>query len=73
MRPELLVREDSGVDEGLRGEGLRDILGGVALICVGFLWGSSVFLGNPSALDWIFDGLGTFWVIRGIMRVVQSS
>ena len=72
-RPELVVHDEGGVDEGLRGEGIRDVLGGIALVCVGFLWGSSVFLGNPTPLDWVFDGLGTFWVVRGIIRVVQSS
>jgi hypothetical protein len=52
------------------GSGVGDIITGVVLIGIGFLFGSSVFLGNPGILDYLFDGLGLFWIGKGIYRLV---
>ena len=57
--------------ESKSGSGVRDIIGGVVLIGIGFLFGGSVFLGNPGALDYFFDGLGLFWIGKGIYRLVR--
>lgn len=50
---------------------LKDIIAGVVLIGIGFLFGGSVFLGNPGPLDYFFDGLGVFWIGKGIYRMVR--
>ena len=46
--------------------GVRDIVGGVVLIGIGFAFGGSVFLGTADTIDWVFDLLGSFWVLKGI-------
>ena len=53
------------------GSGVGDIIAGVVLIGIGFLFGGSVFLGNPGLLDYVFDGLGVFWIGKGIYRLVR--
>ena len=53
------------------GSGAGDIIAGVGLIGIGFLFGGSVFLGNPAWYDYIFDGLGLFWIGKGIYRLVR--
>ena len=50
---------------------MGDIIAGVVLIGIVFLFGGSVFLGNPGPLDYIFDGLGLFWIGKGIYRLVR--
>ena len=71
-QPELVVREGAGADVEKRASGVRDVVGGAVLIGIGFLWGSSVFLGNPTAFDWFFDGLGTFWVCKGLLNIFTA-
>jgi hypothetical protein len=56
-----------------RGQGVRDLVGGGVLISIGFFFGGSVFMGNPTMLDWIFDGLGIFWVTKGIYLLATSK
>ena len=53
------------------GSGIGDIIAGVGLIGIGFLFGGSIFLGNPTTLDYLFDGLGLFWIGKGIYRLVR--
>ncbi len=53
------------------GAGIGDIIAGVVLIGIGFLFGGSIFLGNPGPLDYFFDGLGLFWIGKGIYRLVR--
>ena len=60
------------VDEAKRSAGVRDLLGGLALIGVGLLMGGSVFTGNADAIDWIFDGLGTFWACKGLYQIFTA-
>jgi hypothetical protein len=62
-----------GTEEMRRGQGVRDLIGGAVLIGIGFLFGGSVFTGNPTFLDWIFDGLGVFWVSKGIYLLATSK
>jgi len=58
-------------DDNNNGKALKDIIAGVVLIGIGFLFGGSVFLGNPGPLDYFFDGLGVFWIGKGIYRMVR--
>ena len=53
------------------GSGIGDIIAGMVLIGIGFLFGGSIFLGNPGTLDYFFDGLGLFWIGKGIYRLVR--
>ena len=51
--------------------GVGDIIAGVVLIGIGLVFGGSVFTGNPGLLDYFFDGLGVFWIGKGIYRLVR--
>jgi len=51
--------------------GVGDIIAGVVLIGIGLLFGGSVFTGNPSMLDYFFDGLGLFWIGKGIYHLIR--
>jgi hypothetical protein len=55
--------------EGIKG--LGDILSGVVLIGIGFLIGGSVFMGDATWMDYVFDGLGIFWIGRGLFKMVR--
>ena len=52
---------------------MRDLVAGVALIVVGLVWTGSVFLGDFSLLNIIFDGLGVFFIIRGGMAMNRAK
>ena len=52
---------------------MRDIVAGVVLIAIGFVWGGSVFLGDFSLSSIFFDGLGVFFVIRGLVRMNRAT
>jgi len=60
-------------EEQRKSQGVRDIFGGAVLIGIGFAFGGSVFTGNPTFLDWIFDGLGIFWVTKGIYMLATAK
>ncbi len=53
-------------------KGIGDIIAGIVIIGIGFSYGGSVFFGNPGPLDYFFDGLGVFWIGRGIFKLVRS-
>ena len=53
--------------------GIGDLISGVVIIAIGFTFGGSVFLGNPGILDYFFDGLGVFWIGRGIFKMVRGQ
>lgn len=48
---------------------MKSIIAGVILICVGFALGDSIFLGNFGMMSFFFDGLGLFWVGKGILQL----
>ncbi|MHC4548589.1 MAG: hypothetical protein ACYTEZ_07410 [Planctomycetota bacterium] len=50
--------------------GIRDVIGGLVLIGIGFAYGGSVFTGNADVIDWAFDILGSFWVLKGIYLLI---
>ncbi len=52
---------------------MRDIIAGVVLIAIGLFFGGSVFLGDFSLFNLIFDGLGTFFIIKGLIAVYKSK
>ena len=48
---------------------MKNIIAGVALIAIGFAIGESIFLGNFGVVSLFFDGLGLFWIGRGIYQL----
>lgn len=52
---------------------MRDIVTGAALIAIGLFMGGSIFLGDFSLLNLFFDGLGTFFVVKGLIGVFKSK
>jgi hypothetical protein len=52
-------------------KGLGDIVSGLVLIGIGFVLGGSTFMGDARWLDYRFDGLGLFWIGRGIYKMVR--
>ncbi len=62
------VKSEEAPKEGLKGVG--DIISGVVLIGIGLALGGSIFTGDPTWLDYLFDGLGIFWIGRGIYKMV---
>lgn len=52
---------------------MTDIITGAVLIGIGFAFGGSVFLGDFSAPSLIFDGLGVFFVVKGVIKLVKSK
>ena len=52
--------------------GLPELLLGAVLVGIGFATGESVFRENPSLLDACFDGLGLFFVGRGLWLGVRA-
>ena len=62
-------------DDAMKGErrkaGIRDIVGGAVLIGIGLAYGGSIFTGTADAIDWAFDLLGSFWVLKGVYQLVS--
>lgn len=52
---------------------MRDILAGVVLIAIGLVRGDSVFRGDFTVLSIIFDALGTFFIVRGLVRMRRAK
>jgi hypothetical protein len=48
---------------------MKNILTGVIIIGIGFAMGDSIFLGNFDVLSVAFDGLGLFWIGKGVFRL----
>ena len=46
---------------------MRDIVAGVALIAIGLVFGGSIFLGDFSITSILFDAVGVFFIIRGLV------
>lgn len=63
------VKTEEAPKEGLKGVG--DIISGVVIIGIGLALGGSIFTGDPTWLDYFFDGLGIFWIGRGIYKMVR--
>jgi hypothetical protein len=52
---------------------VRDILAGVVLIGIGLAFGGSVFMGDFSLASIFFDGLGVFFIIKGIVAINRAK
>jgi len=52
---------------------MRDIITGVVLIGIGLTFGGSAFLGDFSTVNLIFDGLGVFFIVKGLIRISKEN
>ena len=54
---------------------MQDIIWGAIIIGIGLVMGGSIFLGQFTLFNFIFDGLGIFFVGKGVMSMMgqQSS
>ena len=52
---------------------MKDIIWGVVLIAIGLIFGGSVFLGDFSLPSIFFDGLGVFFIGRGVVRMNRAK
>jgi hypothetical protein len=52
---------------------MGSILAGIVLISIGLFGGDSIFRGEISVLSVLFDGLGLFWIGKGIYGMTQSN
>ena len=70
-KPSSSAQETKEPIENKIGRGIGDIIAGVVLIGIGLIWGGSIFLGTADALDIFFDGLGIFWIVKGIYKMIS--
>lgn len=49
------------------------IFWGIVLIAIGLIRGKSVFLGDFGILEVVFDGIGVFAVITGLVRMKRAK
>jgi hypothetical protein len=54
---------------------MQDIIWGAVIIGIGLVMGGSIFLGQFTLFNFIFDGLGLFFIGKGAVGVMgqQSS
>lgn len=49
-----------------------NIIAGLVLIGIGLAMGGSIFRGDFSLVSIFFDGLGIFWIARGVLGMVRD-
>lgn len=47
---------------------MANIFWGIVIIAIGLVRGSSVFYGDFTFFNILFDALGVFWIVRGAMQ-----
>lgn len=52
---------------------MKDIFWGAVLIAIGLVFGGSVFLGDFSIWSIVFDGLGVFFIVRGVVQISRAK
>ena len=52
---------------------MQDIIWGMAIIASGLFMGGSVFLGEFTLVNFIFDGLGVFFIGKGAVGMLGQS
>ena len=51
---------------------MRSLIAGVVIIGIGLVRHSSVFFGDFTVLNIIFDGLGVFWLAKGALQMMRE-
>jgi hypothetical protein len=52
---------------------MRSIFWGVVIIAIGLIRGDSVFRGDFGILSVLFDALGVFFIIRGLVAIKRRG
>ena len=69
-----VVHHSAYAEDAMKAErrkaGVRDVVGGAVLIGIGLAYGGSIFTGTADAIDWAFDLLGSFWLLKGVYQLV---
>jgi hypothetical protein len=52
---------------------VSNIFWGVLIIIIGLVSGNSLFLGEVGIVSVFFDGLGLFWIGRGVYQLMQAK
>jgi len=52
---------------------MKNIFWGAVIIAIGLVRGNSVFRGDFSAIPIVFDALGAFLIIRGLVSIYQGK
>lgn len=52
---------------------MKSIFWGAVIIAIGLVRGDSVFRGDFHILSILFDALGVFFIIRGLIAVYQAK
>ena len=52
---------------------MKSIFWGAVIITIGLLRGDSVFRGDFGAVSIIFDALGVFFIIRGLISIYRAK
>jgi hypothetical protein len=53
--------------------GVRDVIAGAVLLAIGVVTGATSLDGGADGIDYVFDALGTFWIVWGIYRLVSHK
>jgi len=52
---------------------MKSIFWGAVIIAIGLVRGDSVFRGDFNIVSIVFDALGVFFIIRGLVSIYQSK
>ena len=52
---------------------MQDIFWGAVIIAIGLFMGGSVFLGQFTAINFFFDGLGVFFIGKGALSLLGQQ
>ena len=52
---------------------MQDIFWGVVIIGIGLAMGGSVFMGEFTLINFFFDGLGVFFIGKGLMSMLGQK
>ena len=52
---------------------MQDIFWGVVIIAIGLFMGGSVFLGEFTLVNFFFDGLGVFFIGKGLISMAGGQ
>ena len=52
---------------------MQDVFWGIVIIGIGLVMGSSVFFGEFTLFNIFFDGLGVFFIGKGVLSLVGQN
>jgi hypothetical protein len=52
---------------------MKSIVSGVILIALGFVYGDSIFTGHFGLMSLFFDGLGLFFIGKGVYTIWRDK